>query len=395
MKSIPKTIRIIAVIVLQIIAAYLLAIGLTFVGNFLYAALSPTATSIPGIISSLMLMIGCLLGVWGVGALAARFLDLFGREDMRRWFGGAFVGSFIGLVLLYIPILGISLMICAIAGTMMGFYLSPLRQFPWWALILILTGVRLGIAILTDEFYNETFQTLVNGRVEAAATEGILLTARITLISFGIALVLGLITGYARVSSNTIPYTIASFYVEVVRGVPLVVLMLYVAFVIIPYGIAPMIKSIGELFQWSTLIDFSTRQISYEMRAIAALSFGYGAYQAEIFRAGIQSIERGQMEAARSLGMSYFQAMIHIILPQAIRRVLPPLGNDFISMLKDSALATVLAVPELTQMGRILRGASFRVFEVFNVVTFLYLTMTLVLSGGVKVLERRMRIGKD
>jgi polar amino acid transport system permease protein len=272
---------------------------------------------------------------------------------------------------------------------------TRLRQFPWWVVILVITGVLLAILILTDEFYNEQFQIMVSGRVEATATEGMLLTARITLISFSIALVLGLLTGLARVSSNPITYTIASLYVEIVRGVPLVVLMLYVAFVIIPYGIAPLISGIGDLLNIASLEQFTTRQISYETRAIIALAFGYGAYQAEIFRAGIQSIERGQMEASRSLGMSYFQAMRHVILPQAIRRVLPPLGNDFISMLKDSALATVLAVPELTQMGRIQRSATFRVFEVFNVVTFLYLSMTLVLSAGVKVLERRMRLGKD
>ncbi len=272
---------------------------------------------------------------------------------------------------------------------------TRLRQFPWWALILIVTGVVLGILILTNENYNQTFRTLMFGRETSTATEGVLLTIRITLISFGIAIVLGLITGLARVSSNPVIYTIAALYVEAVRGVPLVVLMLYIAFVLIPFGIAPLLSGIGNLLSIPSLMAFNTRQISYEMRAIAALAFGYGAYQAEIFRAGIQSIERGQMEAARSLGMSYFQAMRYVILPQAIRRVLPPLGNDFISMLKDSALATVLAVPELTQMGRILRGATFRVFEVFNVVTFLYLSMTLLLSAGVKVLERRMRFGKD
>ena len=272
---------------------------------------------------------------------------------------------------------------------------TRLRQFPWWALILVIAGIAFGILILTDDFYRSILLTLLQGRATATATEGILLTARITLISFGIAIVLGLLTGLARVSNSIILYTISSLYVEIVRGVPLVVLMLYIAFVLIPLGIAPLISLIGDLFHIPSFIAFSTRQISYEARAIAALAFGYGAYQAEIFRAGIQSIERGQMEAARSLGMNYFQAMRYVILPQAIRRVLPPLGNDFISMLKDSALATVLAVPELTQMGRILRGATFRTYEVYNVITFLYLTMTLALSAGVKTLERRMRFGRD
>ncbi|MEJ2011887.1 MAG: amino acid ABC transporter permease [Anaerolineales bacterium] len=128
-----------------------------------------------------------------------------------------------------------------------------------------------------------------------------------------------------------------------------------------------------------------------ELRAIVALSIGYGAYEAEVFRAGIQSIGRGQMEAARSLGMTYFQAMRFVILPQAVRRILPPLGNDFIAMLKDSSLATVLAVREITQLGRLRRASTFRVFETFNVVSFLYLAMTLLLSAVVRVLEQRMQ----
>jgi polar amino acid transport system permease protein len=129
-----------------------------------------------------------------------------------------------------------------------------------------------------------------------------------------------------------------------------------------------------------------------ELRAVIALALGYGAFEAEIFRAGIQSISKGQMEAARSLGMSYIQSMRFVILPQAIRRVLPPLGNDFIAMLKDSSLATVLAVNELTQLTRIRRSSTFRVMEAFNVAAFLYLAMTLLLSAAVRVLERKMKI---
>jgi polar amino acid transport system permease protein len=154
------------------------------------------------------------------------------------------------------------------------------------------------------------------------------------------------------------------------------------------------INGLGDLLSIGGLSGVSIRQVDMEGRAIVALGFGYGAYEAEVFRAGIQSIERGQMEAARSLGMSYFQAMRYIILPQAIRRVLPPLGNDFISILKDSALATVLAVPEMTQLSRIQRSATFRVFEVFNTLAFLYLSMTLLLGIPVKWLERRMSLDR-
>ena len=266
---------------------------------------------------------------------------------------------------------------------------DPSRGFPWWASAIIFVGLIFVFVVLTNENYNDTFKVMIFGRPSAAALEGILLTVRITLISFVISMVLGLVAGLGRISRNVIFYNVATFYVEVVRGVPLVVLMLYVAFVLLPIVIDAIV-GLGEGLGWAFLADASIRNVSFEARAITALAFGYGAYEAEVFRAGIESIERGQMEAARSLGMTYFQAMRYIILPQAIRRVLPPLGNDFIAMLKDSSLATVLAVPELTQLGRVQRSSTFRVFEVFNTVAILYLSMTLLLSFLVRKRERRM-----
>jgi polar amino acid transport system permease protein len=265
---------------------------------------------------------------------------------------------------------------------------ASLSSLPWWAFILLATGLVLAYLILANERYHETFNYLATG---------VVMTLRITVSSYSIATVIGLLTGLARTSKRVIPYTISTLYVETVRGVPLIVLILYTAFIIIP-GVAAVIAGIGRLGVSLGLGSFfvglqqmTSRDVSLELRAIIALGFGYGAYEAEIFRAGIQSIGRGQMEAARSLGMTYSQAMRHIILPQAIRRVLPPLGNDFIACLKDSSLATVLAVNELTQLGRLRRSSTFRVIETFNVLTFLYLAMTLLLSGVVRWLERRMK----
>ncbi|MFZ5822457.1 MAG: amino acid ABC transporter permease [Chloroflexota bacterium] len=256
--------------------------------------------------------------------------------------------------------------------------------------MLTLGGLGITSLIFTSQDYNETFLYL---------TTGIYTTLRITLFSFVIATILGLLAGLARVSKNVFIYNIATLYVEVVRGVPLVVLLLYIAFALFPV-LVEVITGIGKwglsltpasnFFQG--MADFTIRVIPMEGRAIIALAFGYGAYEAEVFRAGIQSIGKGQMEAAKSLGMTYFQAMRFIILPQAIRRVLPPLGNDFIACLKDSSLATVLAVPELTQLGRLRRASTFRVLEVFNMVAFLYLSMTLLLSAVVRWLEQRMKI---
>jgi polar amino acid transport system permease protein len=204
---------------------------------------------------------------------------------------------------------------------------------------------------------------------------GIFLTLRVTFQAYGLALVFGLIFGLMRVQSNPVLYAVATLYVEVVRGIPLLVILLYAGFVVSPQ-----------------MRDIFGVNLSDEQEAVVGLAFGYGAFIAEIFRAGIQSISRGQMEAARSLGMSYPQGMRHVVLPQAVRVVLPPLGNDFIAMLKDSALISVLALPDLLQLGRLYVSRTFRAFEGYNTVAILYLLMTLFLSMLVRVIERRTRL---
>jgi polar amino acid transport system permease protein len=265
-----------------------------------------------------------------------------------------------------------------------------ISKLPWWVIILSGIGLWVIFAILSDANYRDTFQFLL---------AGVVVTLRITLTAFPIATVLGLFVGLARMSKNQLLFTPATIYVEIIRGIPLVVLILIIAFGIVPI----FVNSVNRIGAWGltwsslslfqTFSDFSIRSISLELRAIIALALGYGAFEAEVFRAGIQSIGKGQMEAARSLGMNYIQSMRLIILPQAVRRILPPLGNDFIALLKDSSLATVLAVNELTQLTRIRRSSTFRVMEAFNVVAFLYLSVTLFLSGLVRYLERRMKIG--
>lgn len=270
-----------------------------------------------------------------------------------------------------------------------------LADLPWWVLIVFIAGLFIVYTILGSDIYRDTFLFLI---------EGVKLTVMVTLISFSIALVLGLMTSLGRVSSNPVIYTISSLYVEVVRGVPLLVQIIYVAFVIVPLFVQ-LLNGLGELMLQQSILDplgplalslanLSIKNVDMSLRAIVGLAIGYGAYEAEVFRAGIESISKGQMEAARSLGMSYAQAMRYIILPQAIRVVLPPLGNDFIAMLKDSSLISALAVTELTQLGKLNRARTFRTFETWNTVTFLYLSMTLLLSLLVKFLERRMAIEK-
>jgi len=212
-----------------------------------------------------------------------------------------------------------------------------------------------------------------------------------------LALVIGLFTALGRISKNPVLYNLTTLYVQIIRGIPVLVQIIYVAFVISPALVA-LLNTIGTaliplLGPDNFLASLSLQDISSEMRVTLALAIAYGGFEAETFRAGIESIGRGQMEAARSLGMTYFQAMRYVILPQAFRRVLPPLGNDFISMIKDSSLVSILGVRDMTQEARLYAAASFRYLETYSVLAFNYLVLTFTLSLGVKMLENRLSKG--
>ncbi|MDT8396833.1 MAG: amino acid ABC transporter permease [bacterium] len=195
---------------------------------------------------------------------------------------------------------------------------------------------------------------------------GLLLTLEISLISIFLGIIIGLVTGLARISSNPAPKWLAIGYIELIRGTPLLV-QIYIFYFFV-----------GQVFSLSSF-----------MAGVLALSFFAGAYIAEIIRAGIQSIHRGQMEAARSLGMNYYLAMRYIVLPQAFKRILPPLAGQFISLIKDSSLVGVIALVELTRAGREIGTSTFNYFEVFFTVAALYLILTFSLSMIVQYLERR------
>jgi len=272
--------------------------------------------------------------------------------------------------------------------------LQKLEAWPWWVLLLVFAGLLLAYAVSTSEIYQDAFQFI---------GEGLTITIRITLISFGVAIVLGLLTSLGRVSKNPIAYNLATLYVEMIRGVPILVTLLYTAFIIMPFVVLPFINYLGGFMLQhvtydplvqvaNSLVQMDIKKVDMMYRAVLGLSIAYGAFEAEVFRAGIESIERGQMEAARSLGMSYFQAMRYVILPQAIRVMLPSLGNDFIAMLKDSSLVSALAVRDLTQMGKLYRGRTFRSIPAYNTVAALYLVMTLLLSQMVGFLARKMSV---
>ncbi len=267
-------------------------------------------------------------------------------------------------------------------------FTNRLARLPYWLLATIL----LGVIFLWIMLANADYRVILN-----AVARGVGTTVYVTFVAYLLAIFIGLVIGLMRVSQVRIAHEVSTFYVEILRGVPMLVILYYIAFVGAP-GLAHAINAVGQLLAGAgplaglgrALSGFQVRDLDFTTRAIIALTLGYSAFIAEIFRAGIQSIGRGQMEAARSLGMSYRQAMESIILPQAVRTVLPPLGNDLIAMLKDSSLVSVLGVQDITQLGKVYSASTFRFFETYNVVAFLYLVMTLGLTLFVRWIERRM-----
>jgi polar amino acid transport system permease protein len=201
--------------------------------------------------------------------------------------------------------------------------------------------------------------------------DGIIVTFKVTVGSILLAIVVGLIAGMGRISTNRLINGTASLYVEIIRGIPLLVQLFYIY-----YALGRFVK-IPDMFS-----------------AIIAMAICYGAYMAEIFRAGIQSIPKGQMEAALSLGMSRGQAMRQVILPQAFKVVLPPIGNEFIALLKDSSLVSILAVSDLLRRGREYASETFSYFETYTVIALIYLIMTLFFSKLIGMMEERLNDGR-
>ncbi len=263
-----------------------------------------------------------------------------------------------------------------------------LTRLPYWLLAMILLGIIFLGVMLTRESYTVILKALV---------QGVWVTVYVTFIAYMLAMLIGLLIGLLRVSGNRVAREVSTFYVEILRGVPMLVILYYIAFVGAPSLVAG-VNWIGDGLVGTgflaglgaPLAEMQVRDLNFTARAIIALTIGYSAFISEIFRAGIESIGRGQMEAARSLGMTAGQAMRYVILPQAVRNVLPPLGNDFIAMLKDSSLVSVLGVQDITQLGKVYSASTFRFFETYNVVAYLYLVMTVGLALLVRGIEKRM-----
>ncbi|CAM4052210.1 amino acid ABC transporter permease [Lederbergia lenta] len=200
--------------------------------------------------------------------------------------------------------------------------------------------------------------------------KGTLLTLGLALAGVLIGLVFGLLIGLGKMSTNAFIRFPFVWYVNIFRGTPFLVQILLIHFGVVPLFMTPANPIVS---------------------AIIALSLNSAAYIAEIFRAGIQSIDKGQMEAARSLGMSHTQAMKLVILPQAVKRMIPPLGNEFIVLLKETSLAAIIAAPELMYWGRAAGGQYLRVWEPYITVALIYLVLTLSLTYLMDYIERRMK----
>lgn len=256
-----------------------------------------------------------------------------------------------------------------------------LSRVPWWLLAIGLLFILGAWGIAGDTTYSQIFRSLQGG---------IWTTLWVTAFAFTAATILGLLVALARTSGNRLLRELATFYVEIIRGIPVLVFLFYVAFVGAPATVA-VINWLLQPFGGTITI----RQFDFAWRAILALTICYSAFIAEIFRAGIEAVERGQLEAARSLGLSRWKCFRLVTFPQALRTILPPLANDFVSMIKDSALVSALGVQDITQLGKVYSSGTFLFFETYNVVAFLYLTMTISLSLLVRVLERHLRENKS
>jgi len=257
--------------------------------------------------------------------------------------------------------------LAAIPGNENTFHFDPW----WWLVALVVSIIVLLIAFIPDPYK----------RIVLFVRDGIGVTLSTTVAAFLLVLVVGLVGGLGRLSTNRFVNGAATLYVELIRGIPLLVQLIWWYF-----AFPSVLNGIG---QWLNIEALSRYKANPILMAIIGLTICYGAYMSEIYRAGIQSIPGGQMEAARSLGMSYFQAMRHVILPQAVRVILPPVGNEFISLLKDSSLVSVVAVADLTRRGREFMSSTFLPIPTWTMVALIYLVMTLFSARMVSYIERR------
>ena len=258
-----------------------------------------------------------------------------------------------------------------------------LSRLPYWLIAALLLAALAFWVIANNENYRVIF---------AAVSKGVWTTVYVSLVAYFFALLTGLFWCLMRVSQSRVMQEISSFFVEILRGVPMLVLLYYISFVGAPALVALLNWMGYPLISTGVVAELNVRQVNFTARAVLALSVGYGAFISEIFRAGIESIDKQQTEAAQTEGATYWQTMRFILLPQAVRNVLPALGNEFIAMLKDSALVSVLGVQDITQLGKVYAASTFNFFGTYSIAAMLYLVMTLGLALFVRWVERNLKV---
>jgi len=260
-----------------------------------------------------------------------------------------------------------------------------LSRLPYWLLAALILAVIAFWVILSNENTRIIFTAL---------RKGVWTTVSVSFVAYALALLGGLLWCLMRVSPSRVLQEISSFFVEILRGIPMLVLLYYISFVGAP-ALVTLLNWLGQPLIAAQLIEaINVRQVNFTTRAILALSIGYGAFISEILRAGIESIDKQQTEAAQTEGASYWQTMRFILLPQAVRNVLPALGNEFIAMLKDSALVSVLGVQDITQLGKVYAASTFNFFGTYSIAALLYLVMTLGLALLVRLVEKNLRLSQ-
>jgi polar amino acid transport system permease protein len=255
-------------------------------------------------------------------------------------------------------------------------------RLPWWLVAI----AALGVWILTSAFAQEGYRVILG-----AIAKGLGVTLLVSLVAFAASILFGLGLGLLRSSRFRPLREAATFYIELVRGLPMLVILYYIAFVGAPVLSEALNALLSPLIHAGIIGRIESRSFDFATRAVLALTLGYSAFIAEIFRAGIESVDHGQIEAAEALGMSHSQIMWRIVLPQAVRNVLPALGNELVAIIKDSSLVSALGVQDITQLGKVYAASTFKFFETYNAVAFFYLCLTLSLSFLAKWLEKRLK----
>jgi polar amino acid transport system permease protein len=258
-----------------------------------------------------------------------------------------------------------------------------LSRLPYWLLAAMLLAIVFFWSVANNSGYRVIFD---------AVRKGMWTTLSVSFVAYAFAIALGLLWALLRVYQNRVTQEISSFFVEIIRGIPMLVLLYYISFVGAPALVKLLNWLASPLINAQIMAEINVRQIDFTTRAILALTIGYSAFISEIFRAGIESIEKEQREAAQSAGATYWQTMRYILLPQAVRNVLPALGNEFIAILKDSALVSALGVQDITQLGKVYSASTFKFFETYSIVAVLYLVMTIGLALLVRFLEKHLEL---